>query len=127
MDHAPRFLKLVTDAKQNIAELSVADVQAKLARQEKFFLVDVREDSEWEAGRIQGARHLGRGVLERDIEREIPDTNAEIVLYCGGGFRSALAAESLRAMGYTRVSSMDGGWRGWTAAGGPIASLAKKS
>jgi rhodanese-related sulfurtransferase len=119
MDHSPRFLRLVDDAKKRIKQLSVADVRAKLSRGDKFHLIDVREDHEWAAGHIKSARHIGRGVLERDIEREIPDTQAEIVLYCGGGFRSALAADSLRQMGYARVISMDGGWRGWTEAGGP--------
>jgi rhodanese-related sulfurtransferase len=118
MDHGPRFLKIVNDSKAHVRELTVADVQAKLARKEDFELVDVREDSEWSAGHIKGAKHLGRGVLERDVEKAIPDTAREIVLYCGGGFRSALAAESLGKMGYTNVASMDGGWREWKASGG---------
>ncbi len=117
MDHSPQFLKLVEDTKRRITELTVADVQAKRARGDAFELVDVREDREWEAGHAKGARHLGRGILERDIEKAIPDFDAEIVLYCGGGFRSALAAENLQKMGYTRVRSMDGGWKGWLAAG----------
>jgi rhodanese-related sulfurtransferase len=115
MDHAPRFLKLCEDARKRIGEISIDDVAAKLARAEKFHLIDVREDREWDAAHIKGAQHLGRGVLERDIEKTVPDTGAEIVLYCGGGFRSALAAESLAAMGYTRVLSMAGGWRAWNA------------
>jgi rhodanese-related sulfurtransferase len=119
VDHSPRFLALVTDTKARVAEIAIDEVRAKLDRGERFELVDVREDGEWAAGRIRGARHLGRGVLERDVEKAIPDTNAEIVLYCGGGFRSALAAESLGKMGYTRVSSMAGGWRDWVAGGGP--------
>jgi rhodanese-related sulfurtransferase len=119
MDHSPRFLALVTDAKSGVKEISGDEVRKKLERGEHFELVDVREDSEWSAGRIKGARHLGRGVIERDIEKAVPDTEAEIVLYCGGGFRSALAAESLEKMGYTRVLSMAGGWRDWLAAGGP--------
>src|SRR2546426_2616910 len=118
--HAPRFLKIVEDAKTRIRELTIQDVQAKLARNERFHLVDVREESEWAAGHLPRAIHLGKGVIERDIERCIPDTNAEIVLYCGGGFRSALAAESLAKMGYTNVSSMDGGFRAWMEAGLPI-------
>jgi rhodanese-related sulfurtransferase len=114
MDHSPRFLKLVTEAKTHVRELTVDDVRAKQERGESFELIDTREDSEWSQGHIKGARHLGRGVLERDIEKAIPDPGREIVLYCGGGFRCALAAESLRKMGYTNVASMDGGWRTWT-------------
>lgn len=119
MDHAPRFLALVDDAKERVHEISVNEVRARLDRGDRFELVDVREDGEWAAGHIRGARHLGRGILERDVEKAIPDVNAEIVLYCGGGFRSALSADSLRQMGYTRVLSMAGGWRDWLAAGGP--------
>ena len=118
--HATRFLKIVEDAKSRIRELTVADVRAKLERGEKFHLVDVREDSEWAAGHLPRAAHLGKGVIERDIEQAIPDTGAEIVLYCGGGYRSALAADNLQKMGYTNVISMDGGWRGWTQAGLPV-------
>ena len=118
MDHSPRFVALVEDSKKRIGEITIADVKAKLEHGDAFALVDVREDSEWAAGRIRGSRHIGRGVLERDIEHAIPDTNAEIVLYCGGGYRSALAADSLRQMGYTRVLSMAGGWREWLASGG---------
>src|SRR5690349_8177797 len=120
MKHAPRFLQVVEDAKKRVVEVSVDDVKAKLARGDDFALVDVREESEWAAGHVKGARHIGRGVLERDIEAALPDTATEIVLYCGGGFRSALAADSLRQMGYTRVASMAGGWRDWKAAGGAI-------
>jgi rhodanese-related sulfurtransferase len=119
MDHSPRFLAVVEETKKKIHEISIAEVRARLERGERFELVDVREDSEWAAGRIRGARHLGRGVLERDVEKTIPDLGAEIVLYCGGGFRSALAADSLQQMGYTRVLSMAGGWRDWLAGGGP--------
>jgi rhodanese-related sulfurtransferase len=119
MDHSPRFLAVVEETKKKIHEISIAEVRARLERGERFELVDVREDSEWAAGRIRGARHLGRGILERDVEKTIPDLGAEIVLYCGGGFRSALAADSLQQMGYTRVLSMAGGWRDWLAAGGP--------
>ena len=114
MDHSPRFLKLCENVRTHIAEVSVDDVHARLTRGDKFHLIDVREDREWDAGHIKGASHMGRGVLERDIEKVIPDAHAEIVLYCGGGFRSALAAESLAKMGYTRVLSMAGGWREWT-------------
>jgi len=119
MDHSPRFLRVVNEAKAGIREVTVDDVKAKLARGDGFELVDVREDGEWTAGHIKGARHIGRGVLERDVEKQVPDTGREIVLYCGGGFRSALAADSLRQMGYTRVLSMAGGWRDWLAASGP--------
>jgi rhodanese-related sulfurtransferase len=120
MEHSPRFLKIAADARARVREVTVDDVKAKLARKDDFELVDVREDGEWTAGHIKGARHLGRGVLERDIEKAIPDTAREIVLYCGGGFRSALAAESLQKMGYSNVASMDGGWRGWKERGGPV-------
>ncbi len=115
MDHAPRFLKLCTEVRARIVEISVEDVAARLARGDQFELVDVREESEFAAGHIKGARHLGKGIIERDIEKAIPDTDSEIVLYCGGGFRSALAAESLVKMGYPNVKSMDGGWREWKA------------
>jgi rhodanese-related sulfurtransferase len=118
MDHSPRFLALVTEVKTRVHEITIDEVRSKLTGGEPFELVDVREDSEWDAGHIRGARHLGRGILERDIEKAIPDTHAEIVLYCGGGFRSALAADNLRQMGYTRVLSMAGGFRDWLATGG---------
>jgi rhodanese-related sulfurtransferase len=118
--HTPRFLKVVEDAKSRIRELTVADVKSKLERGERFHLVDVREDSEWAAGHLPRAIHLGKGVIERDVEQAIPDTAAEIVLYCGGGFRSALAADNLQKMGYTKVWSMDGGCRGWREAGLPV-------
>lgn len=115
--HTPRFLAICTDARSRVKELSVADVKAKLDRGETFHLVDVREDHEWAAGHLPGATHLGKGIIERDIETRIPDTGAQIVLYCGGGFRSALAADNLQKMGYTNVFSMDGGFRGWKDAG----------
>src|SRR5438552_14239415 len=111
--HAPGFLKLVQDAKSRVKELTVDDVKAKLDRGEKFHLVDVRDDSEWTADHVKGAIHLGKGVIERDAEQRLPDKSAEIVLYCGGGFRSALAADNLQRMGYTNVYSMDGGIRDW--------------
>ena len=120
MKHSPGFLKLVDDARRRIREVSVADVKAMLDRGDRFHLLDVREESEWVNGHLPGARHLSKGIIERDIEQAIPDTATPIVLYCGGGFRSALAADNLRAMGYTNVASMDGGWREWTAAGLPI-------
>jgi rhodanese-related sulfurtransferase len=118
--HAARFLRIVEDAKSRIRELTVADVKAKLEHGEQFHLIDVREDREWVAGHLPRAAHLGKGVIERDVEQAIPDTAAEIVLYCGGGFRSALAADALQKMGYTNVWSMDGGFRGWCDAGLPI-------
>ena len=122
MKHNPGFLKLVEQVKRAICECTVADVKAKQDRGERFHFVDVREDSEFAKDRVAGARHIGRGVLERDIESVIPDRQAEIILYCGGGFRSALAADSLRRMGYTNVTSMDGGIRAWREAGYPIES-----
>ena len=118
--HTPQFLNIVNDANTRIKELTIDDVRQKLDRGEKLHLVDVREDSEWTKGHLPGAEHLGKGVIERDIETKIPDASAEIVLYCGGGFRSALAADNLQKMGYTNVYSMDGGWRGWNEAGLPI-------
>ena len=106
---------MVNDAKSRVKESTIADVKARLDRGEAFHFVDVREDGEFAVDRARGAKHIGRGVLERDVETLIPDQGAPIVLYCGGGFRSALAAESLQKMGYTNVVSMDGGWREWTA------------
>ncbi|HUI26899.1 MAG TPA: rhodanese-like domain-containing protein [Candidatus Kryptonia bacterium] len=120
MKHSPGFLKLVDDARGRVREVSVADVKAMLDRGDRFHLLDVREESEWANGHLPGARHLSKGIIERDIEQAVPDTAAPIVLYCGGGFRSALAADSLCKMGYRNVASMDGGWREWTAAGLPI-------
>ena len=118
--HSPRFLKIVQDAKSRIREFTVDDVKAKLDRGERFLLVDVREESEWNRDHLPGAVHLGKGIIERDIEERVPDTSAEIVLYCGGGFRSALAADNLQKMGYTNVASMDGGHRGWKEKGYPL-------
>ncbi len=120
--HASEFLRLVNDAKSRITECTIADLKSRLDAGEKFFLVDVREASEYAAGHLPGATHLGKGVIERDIERAIPDTAAEIVLYCGGGYRSALAADSLQKMGYAHVISMDGGTRAWREAGYPMES-----
>src|SRR4051794_29459396 len=113
MEHAPRFLKICDDVRARIVEVSTEEVAARIARGDVFELVDVREESELAAGRIKGARHLSKGVIERDIEKAIPDESAEIILYCGGGFRSALAAENLVRMGYPNVKSMAGGWREW--------------
>jgi rhodanese-related sulfurtransferase len=115
--HSARFLALVDAARERIAETTVEAVRDRRQRGEAFTLVDVREAHEWAAGRIPGAVYLGKGVLERDAEERFPDLDAPIVLYCGGGYRSALAADALRAMGYTRVESMDGGIRGWREAG----------
>jgi rhodanese-related sulfurtransferase len=119
MSHSPEFLKIVNDAKSRIKETDVPVVLARVKKGEKLILVDVREDNEWAKGRIAGAIHLGKGIIERDVEATIPDKNAEIILYCGGGFRSALSADNMKKMGYKNVISMDGGWRGWQEAGGP--------
>lgn len=119
MDHPEGFLKLVKDAKARIKEANVRDVKKRLDGGEKMILVDTREDNEWARGHVAGAIHIGKGVIERDIENTIPDKEATIVLYCGGGYRSALAAENVQRMGYKNVISMDGGWRDWTEAGFP--------
>jgi rhodanese-related sulfurtransferase len=118
--HSRRFLKLVQDAKRGVKELTVDDVKAKLDRGETFVLVDVREESEYAKDHLPRAEHLGKGIIERDIEARVPDAGAEIVLYCGGGFRSALAADNLQKMGYTNVWSMDGGIRDWRDRGYPL-------
>jgi rhodanese-related sulfurtransferase len=120
MQHSEGFLKLVNDAKSRVRECSVDDVAAMRSRGDTFMLVDVREDNEWSRGHLPGAVHLGKGIIERDIEAAVPDRRAKLVLYCGGGFRSALAADNLQKMGYTNVISMDGGFKGWQAAGLPI-------
>ena len=119
MDHSPRFLKLCDEVRARVKEVTVDEIAARLTKGEKLELVDVREESEFAAGRIVGARHLGKGVIERDIEKAIPDVDAEIILYCGGGFRSAIAAESLEKMGFRNVRSMAGGWRSWKEKGHP--------
>jgi rhodanese-related sulfurtransferase len=119
-DHPEGFLKLVKDAKTRIKEENFRETKKRLDAGEKMILVDVREDSEWARGHVPGAIHLGKGIIERDIERAIPDKDAAVILYCGGGFRSALAADNLQKMGYRNVISMDGGWRGWTEAGFPV-------
>ena len=121
MTHNPGFLRLVDAARARIRECTVGDVKRRLDAGERFHLVDVREHEEWTKGHLPGAQHLCKGIIERDVETLIPDHDAEIVLYCGGGYRSALAADALRAMGYARVVSMDGGWRAWIEAGFPIA------
>jgi rhodanese-related sulfurtransferase len=120
MKHSPRFLAIVEAARKGIRETDIDTVHRRLARGDPLHLVDVREDEEWRRGHIPGAIHIGKGVLERDVEKAIPDTDADIVLYCGGGYRSALAADALQRMGYTNVTSMAGGYRGWTGAGNPI-------
>jgi rhodanese-related sulfurtransferase len=120
MQHSEGFLKLVNDAKSRINEISPDETQRKLARGEPFQFVDVREDNEWAKGHAKSAKHLGKGIIERDIETEIPNHQAEIVLYCGGGYRSALAADALQKMGYTRVLSMSGGYKEWVSSGFPI-------
>jgi len=117
MDHPEGFLKLVKDAKTRVKEEDYRAIKKKLDAGEKLIIVDTREDNEWARGHIPGALHLGKGVIERDIEKAIPDKDAPIVLYCGGGYRSALAADNLQKMGYRNVVSMDGGWRGWTESG----------
>ena len=117
--HPPRFLKIVDDARKRIRETNVDEIKARMDRADKFLLVDVREESEFARDHLPGAIHLGKGVIERDIETSIPDTGTKLILYCGGGFRSALVAENLQKMGYTNVESMDGGWRGWVEAGLP--------
>jgi rhodanese-related sulfurtransferase len=119
MQHSPGFLRLVEEVRPQVREVGIADVKAMLERAERFELVDVREESEWNQGHLPRARHLCKGIIERDVETAIPSHDTRIVLYCGGGFRSVLAAYNLQRMGYTVVMSMDGGWRGWTEAGYP--------
>jgi rhodanese-related sulfurtransferase len=120
MAHNPGFLKLVNEAKARVKETDMAGYKKMLADGSKLVLIDVREDSEWAAGHAAGAIHLGKGVIERDIETKIPEKGAKLVLYCGGGFRSALAADALRQMGYTDAISLDGGWRAYQESGLPI-------
>ncbi len=117
MKHGVRFERIVDAVRPQITECTIADVVVRQKRGDQFVLVDVREESEFNAARIPGAVHIGKGVIERDIEAKIPDTAAPIVLYCGGGYRSALAALNLQQMGYTNVISMDGGFRSWKEAG----------
>jgi rhodanese-related sulfurtransferase len=120
MEHTEGFLNLVNDAKTRVREVSVAETQQRMRDNNDAILVDVREDNEWNAAHAAGAIHLGKGIIERDIERTVPDKNTELILYCGGGYRSALATDALQKMGYTNVWSMDGGWRAWQEAGGEI-------
>src|ERR1700692_896394 len=121
MAHAAQFMKLVTAAKAKVKETNVADVKRRIDAGENLMLIDVREDNEWAQGHLPGALHLGKGIIQRDIEQPAPHTYAKLVLYCCGGFRSALVAESLQKMGYTNVESLDGGWKGWRDAGLPTA------
>ena len=120
MKHSEEFLKLVDDAKSRIREVNVAETQQRLRENSNAKLVDVREDNEWDAAHAAGAIHLGKGIIERDIETTVPDKNTELILYCGGGYRSALAADALQRMGYTNVFSMAGGWKAWKEAGGEV-------
>jgi len=113
MEHSPGFLKLVDGARGRVRETTPEEVRKRQKAGESFHLVDVREDNEWQKGHAEGAIHMGKGIIERDIEKAIPDHDAEIVLYCGGGYRSALAADALQQMGYRNVISMDGGWKRW--------------
>jgi rhodanese-related sulfurtransferase len=119
MQHSRGFLGIVNDAKERVRETTPEEVRRRQERGERFHLIDVREDNEWERGRALGAMHLGKGIIERDVERAIPDHDEEIVLYCGGGYRSALAADALQKMGYRNVLSMDGGWKRWKELGYP--------
>ena len=118
--HSPELLKLVNEAKSRVKEIDIEGYKKMAAAGEPHTLVDTREESEWAAGHVKGAAHMSKGVIERDIEEKVPDKKATLVLYCGGGFRSALAADNLQKMGYTNVISMDGGWRGWTESGYPV-------
>jgi rhodanese-related sulfurtransferase len=119
MEHSPGFLKLVDEARRRIRETTPEAVRRRQQTGDRFHLVDVREDDEWRAGHAGGAVHLGKGIIERDVEKRFPDRDAELILYCGGGYRSALAADALRQMGYRNVVSMDGGWKRWVALGYP--------
>ncbi|HEX6717577.1 MAG TPA: rhodanese-like domain-containing protein [Pyrinomonadaceae bacterium] len=123
MKHSEGFLKIVDDAKSRIHEVTVAETQSRMQQSRDAKLIDVREDKEWEAAHAAGAIHLGKGIIERDIETTVPDKDAELILYCGGGYRSALAADALQKMGYTNVFSMAGGWKAWKEAGGEIENL----
>ena len=118
--HPPRFLKIVDDARSRVRETNVDEVKKRMDRGDKFLLVDVREESEFAKDHLPGAIHLGKGVIERDIEARVPELNSEMILYCGGGYRSALAADNLQKMGYTNVISMDGGIRGWRERNYPL-------
>ncbi|HEU4795038.1 MAG TPA: rhodanese-like domain-containing protein [Pyrinomonadaceae bacterium] len=120
MKHSEGFLNIVNDAKTRVREVSVAETQRRMRENKDVKLIDVREDNEWNAAHAAGAIHLGKGIIERDIETTVPDKNTELILYCGGGYRSALATDALQRMGYTNVFSLEGGWRAWQEAGGEI-------
>src|SRR6266496_5778383 len=120
MKHSAGFLKIVNEAKTRIHELTVQETRQRLSQNPDAKLIDVREDNEWEAAHAAGAEHLGKGIIERDIETTVPDKSTELILYCGGGYRSALAADVLQQMGYTKVFSMAGGWKAWKESGAPI-------
>jgi rhodanese-related sulfurtransferase len=120
MKHSEGFLKLVNDAKSRIREVTVEETRERMSADERVRLIDVREDNEWQDAHASGAEHLGKGIIERDIEASVPDKTTEVILYCGGGFRSALAADVLQQMGYTNVFSMAGGWKAWKDSGAPI-------
>src|SRR3989454_6767525 len=120
MKHSEGFLKVVNDAKSRISEVTVEQTKQRMKANPNAKLVDVREDNEWQAGHAAGAEHLGKGIIERDIEAAVPDKSTELILYCGGGYRSALAADVLQQMGYTNVWSMAGGWKAWKDSGAPI-------
>ena len=120
MDHTVRFEKICDEARSRIRETTIDEIKERIASGEELHLVDVREESEWEEGHLPGAKHLSKGIIERDIEEHFPDYSTEIVLYCGGGYRSALATDNVQKMGYANVISMDGGYRGWTDAGYPV-------
>ena len=120
MQHTEGFLKLAEDARGRVREVTVEEARRRLSENPAVRLIDVREDNEWEAGHAAGAEHMGRGIIERDIETQHPDHDAELILYCGGGYRSALACDNLQRMGYTNVHSMAGGWKAWKDAGAPV-------
>jgi rhodanese-related sulfurtransferase len=120
MKHSEGFLKVVNDAKSRINEVTVADTRDRMANHPDVKLIDVREDKEWDAAHAAGSIHLGKGIIERDIEATVPDKSTEVILYCGGGYRSALAADVLQTMGYTNVWSMAGGWKAWQESGAPV-------
>ena len=119
MKHSEGFLKLVNDAKSRIREVTVEETRERMAANNGVRLIDVREDNEWQAAHAAGAEHLGKGIIERDIEEKVPDKATQVILYCGGGFRSALAADVLQKMGYRNVFSMAGGWKAWNESGAP--------
>jgi rhodanese-related sulfurtransferase len=122
MEHSEGFLNLVNDAKTRVRDVTVAETQQRMSENKEVKLIDVREDNEWNEAHAAGSIHLGKGIIERDIEKTVPDKDAELILYCGGGYRSALATDSLQKMGYTNVWSMAGGWKAWKASEGEVRS-----